>query len=238
MSEMAATDEDGDLSRLLDQVNAASLALQRSNEGVPDEVLVLADSLGSALPAGSAYVLEADPDQVARFFQAAYGAEKALRRPLPSARRRDLRLPLQQMRSALVEIIEDRPVAPGLRAVAVLRNLMGMVNLAPADLAVVLDVSTRELQRWLAPDARGPSGDDESRVRVVAQLVNQLRHSFTGTAVMKWFERPHPVLGVAPIRWLDDPLRYPELLAEARRSRFAPAGGRPSWRQSLHPPVG
>ena len=238
MSDMAATDEAGDLSRLLDQVNAASLALQRSNEGVPDEVMVLVDRLSFALPAGSAYVLEADPDQVARFFQAAYGAEKALRRPLPSAQRRDLRLPLQQMRSALADIIEDRPVAPGLPAVEVLQNLMGMVNLAPADLAVVLDVSTRELQRWLAPEARGPSGDDEGRVRVVAQVVNQLRHSFTGTGVLKWFERPHPVLGVAPIRWLDDPLRYPELLAEARRSRFAPAGGRPSWRQPLHPPVG
>ena len=205
---------------------------------MPDEVVVLVDSLGSALPAGAAYVVEADPDQVARFFQASYGAEKALRRPLPSAQRRDLRLPLQQMRSALVDIIEDRPVAPGLPAVEVLQNLMGMVNLAQADLAVVLDVSTRELQRWLAPEARGPSGDHESRVRVVAQLVNQLRHSFTAPGVMKWFERPHPVLGVAPIRWLDDPLRYGELLAEARRSRFAPAGGRPSWRQPLHPPVG
>jgi hypothetical protein len=235
---MAATDQAEDLTELLDQVNAASLALQRSQESVPDEVRVLVDSLGSALPAATPYVLEADPLQVARFVQAAYGAEKALRRPLPSAQRRELRLPLQQMRSALVDIIEDRPVAPGRPATEVLHNLMGMVNVAPADLAFVLDVSTRELRRWLAPGARGPSGDGESRVRLVAQLVNQLRHSFTATGVMKWFERPHPLLGVAPIKWLDDPLRYPELLAEARRSRFAPAAGHLPHRQPLHPPVG
>jgi hypothetical protein len=235
---MAATDQAGDLTRLLDRVNAANLALQRSTDRVPDEVVVLVDSLGSALPAGAPYVTEADPHQVARFFHAAFGAEKALRRPLPSAQRRDLRLPLQQVRSALVDIIEDRPVAPGLPALEVLHNLMGMVNVPSADIAVVLDVSSRELQRWLAPGARGPSGDDERRVRIVAQLVNHLRHPFTATGVMKWFERPHPILGVAPSRLLDDPLRYPELLAAARQSRFAPAAGRLSQRQPHYPPVG
>ena len=92
--------------------------------------------------------------------------------------------PLEVVRSALVDIIEDRPVAADVPAVTVLHDLVSMVNVPQDDLAAVLGVVPRTLQRWLVPGAKGPSGDDEARVRVVAQLVNQLRHSFTAPGVM------------------------------------------------------
>jgi hypothetical protein len=53
----------------------------------------------------------------------------------------------------------------------------------------------------------------------VAQLVNQLRHAFTGPGVPAWFNRNHAVLGVKPTAWLDDPLRYPALLGAATTAR-------------------
>jgi hypothetical protein len=211
-----------DLVPLLDRINEATLALRRSRDHVPDDVVQLVDSLDTELYAETPSALGADPYQVARLYGAALRAEKALRRPLPQAQRRDLRIPLEIVRCALVDIIEDRPVAADVPAVEVLRNLVDMANVPQNDLAAVLGVSLRTLQRWLAPGAKGPSGDEEARVRIVAQLVNQLRHSFTAPGVMKWFWHKSPLLGVAPIKWLDDPLRYPRLLAVARGSRFAP----------------
>ncbi|CAN5873843.1 hypothetical protein BH23ACT8_BH23ACT8_02130 [soil metagenome] len=53
----------------------------------------------------------------------------------------------------------------------------------------------------------------------MAQLVNQLRHAFTGPGVLAWFNRNHAVLGVKPTAWLDDPLRYPALLGAATAAR-------------------
>ena len=211
-----------DLVPLLDRLNEATKALRRSKDHVPDEVIRLVDSLDTELRADTPLALSADPYQVARLFGATLRAEKALRRPLPEAQRRDLRVPLEVVRSALVDIIEDRPVAADVPTVTVLHDLVSMVNVPQDDLAAVLGVVPRTLQRWLVPGAKGPSGDDEARVRVVAQLVNQLRHSFTAPGVMKWFWRKHPRLGVPPIKWLRDPLHYPELLSVARSSRFAP----------------
>ncbi len=80
-------------------------------------------------------------------------------------------------------------------------------------------MSTRQLQRWLSKDGPQPTADDEARIRIVGRLVNQLRHSFTGPGVLAWFYREHPVLHVIPVKWLDDPLRYPELVRAAAAAR-------------------
>ncbi|BBY58280.1 hypothetical protein MSAR_14160 [Mycolicibacterium sarraceniae] len=58
-----------------------------------------------------------------------------------------------------------------------------------------------------------------TRIRMVGQLVNQLRHTFTGPGVIAWFYRCHPTLGERPVDLLDDPLRYPEVLSAATVSR-------------------
>lgn len=56
-------------------------------------------------------------------------------------------------------------------------------------------------------------------MRIVAQVVNQLRHVFTGPGVVEWFRRVHPHLRVKPLTLLGDPLRYPELVAAATGAR-------------------
>jgi Haemophore, haem-binding len=74
-------------------------------------------------------------------------------------------------------------------------------------------------QRWLADDGPEPAADDAARIRAVGQVVNQLRHSFTGPGVLAWFYRQHPVLGQPPVELLDDSLRYPQLLGAATAAR-------------------
>ena len=73
------------------------------------------------------------------------------------------------------------------------------------------------------PQGPEPAGDDAARIRAVGNVVNQLRHSFTGPGVMAWFDRQHPVLRSRPIELLDDPLNYPELLGAATASRATTA---------------
>lgn len=216
------TTETVDLVPVLDRLNAATVALQRSKDHVPEEVVRLVEGLGTELHSEAPSALAADPYQVARLFGATLQAEKALRHTQPSDQRRHLRTPLEVVRAALVDIIEERPVAADQPATEVLHSLMEMLNVSQGDLADLLRISKRQLQRWLAPGARGPVGDDEAKVRIVAQLVNLLRHSFTAPGVMRWFGRANPLLGVAPVEWLDDSLHYPQLLSVARRSRFAP----------------
>jgi hypothetical protein len=80
-------------------------------------------------------------------------------------------------------------------------------------------VSVRQLQRWLADEGADPAGNDAARIRIVGQLVNQLRHAFTGPGVVAWFTRPHPVLGMPPIELLDDPLAYPQVIRAATAAR-------------------
>ena len=124
-----------DLVPLLDRRNDATMALRRSRDHVPDEVVAVVDSLGAEFHTEAPAILGADPYQVARLFGAAYRAEKALRHPSPSAQRRDVRIPLEVIRSALVDVIEDRPVAAEFPATEVLHHLVDMVKVPQPDLA-------------------------------------------------------------------------------------------------------
>lgn len=65
-----------------------------------------------------------------------------------------------------------------------------------------------------------PTGEDERRLRVVARIVNQLRHSLTGPGVVDWFEHPRADLDASrPVDVLNDPDRLELLLAAAAASR-------------------
>lgn len=212
------TTTDDILRSLLERVNAATVVLQRSAT-VPAEVGTLIDSFDPVLHAEAPLRLEADPYLTTMLFAAAFRAEKALRHDNAEAQRQDLRIALEQFRQALRDIISNRPFAADTPVRQVLANAVGAVSLPQKEFAELLGVSTRQLQRWLAPDGPTPTGDDEARIRIVAQLVNQLRHTFTGPGVLAWLNRKHPVLGVKPIAHLGEPLRYPELLSAATASR-------------------
>jgi hypothetical protein len=207
-----------DLGRLLSQVNQATTLLQRSST-VPDEVGQLIDSFEPALGAATPLRLQADPYLMTTLWAAAFRAEKALRHDDAAQRRRDVRVALEQFRHALRDLTENRPYADDAPVGEVLTRTADILAAPQKTLADLLGVSVRQLQRWLADDGNEPGSDDAARIRAVGQVVNQLRHSFTGPGVVAWFHRTHPELGRAPVELLDDPLCYPQLLAAAAGAR-------------------
>lgn len=205
------------LQEVLAEVDRATKLLQRSAT-VTDDVARFIDSVGAALDATHIHQ-EADPYLTAALWKAAYRAEKALRHDDPAQRRRDVRIALEQFRQALRDITEDRPYSADAPAGEVLTNTVQTLSVPQKDVADLLGVSVRQLQRWLSEGGSEPSADDAGRIRAVGQIVNQLRHTFTGHGVLAWFQREHPVLGRPPIELLEDPLRYPEVLRLARSAR-------------------
>lgn len=207
-----------DLRQLLDRVNEATKLLRRS-KAVPDELFQLIDSFEPALGAATPLRLEANPYLTTTLWAAAFLAEKALRHDNSDERRRDVRVALEQFRQALRDIIENQPFDDGAPVRDVLNRTVATLSAPQKTLAELLGVSVRQLQRWSAPDGTEPSANDAARIRAVGQIVNQLRHTFTGPGVTSWFERRHPILGQRPIELLDDPIAYPQILAAATAAR-------------------
>jgi uncharacterized protein (DUF2384 family) len=203
---------------LLDEVNEATTLFQRS-ETVPEQVVGLIDGLESALGAATPSRLQADPYLTSALWAAAFRAQKGLRRENVDEQRRDVRIALEQFRHALRDIVENAPFDDGAPVRDVLARTVETLAAPQKTLADLLGVSVRQLQRWLADDGPEPAADDAARIRAVGQVVNQLRHTFTGPGVVAWFYRRHPTLGRRPIELLDDPLRYPQVLSAANAAR-------------------
>ncbi|MUM03345.1 hypothetical protein B5P44_00715 [Mycobacterium sp. CBMA 213] len=204
------------LTPLLAQVNAATQLLATSDD-VPAEVGELIDSLDSQL--GAPRPIDADPYLTTTLWSAAFRAEKALRHDNAGDARRDVRLALEQVRQALRDIVDRRPYGDDIPIGDVLGATLTILDAPQGAVAELFGVSVRQLQRWLAPGGAQPSGLDAARVRIVAQIANQLRHTFTGPGVLAWFARVHPTLGRAPIEMLGDPPEYPKVLAAATAAR-------------------
>lgn len=208
----------GRLDSLLRKVNESTKLLQRSKT-VPEEVSKLVDSFERTLGAATPLGLEADPYLTTALWAAAYSAEKALRHDNAEQQRRDVRIALEQFRHALRDIVEMQPYSEDAPVREVLAKTVEILAAPQKTLADLLGVSVRQLQRWLAHEGAGPAADDAARIRVVGQVVNQLRHSFTGPGVVAWFYREHPTLGRPPIELLDDPLCYPQVVGAATAAR-------------------
>lgn len=135
--------------------------------------------------------------------------------------RKEMRTRLEQMRQVFRDIAEGGPLYKESSAKEIARWLAHCLETSQATLADLLGVSTRTLQRWISEsDTARPEGDDARRVRVVARIVNHLRHSLTGPGVMHWFSLPHPLLsGRRPIDLLDDPAAVEQLSALAASVR-------------------
>ena len=207
-----------ELRDLLSEVNDATKLLQRSTT-VPEQVIGLIDSFESALGAATPSRMQADPYLMAALWAAAFRAQKALRHDNAAEQRRDVRVALEQFRQALRDIVENQPYNDDAAIGDILARTVQTVAAPQKTVADLLGVSVRQLQRWLAADGPEPAADDAARIRVVGQVINQLRHSFTGPGAVAWFNRRHPVLGQPPIELLDDPLRYPQLLGAATAAR-------------------
>ncbi|QUR68722.1 hypothetical protein [Mycobacterium spongiae] len=210
------TTPSSELGGLLDRVNDATKQLQRSKT-VPAEVAKLIDSFESLSP------LKADPYLTTALWEAAFRADKALRHENAKSQRRDVRMALEQFRHALRDITENQPYNDHVPVRDVLASTAQILAAPQPTLAKLLGVSVRQLQRWLAHQGREPTAEDAARIRAVGQVVNQLRHSFTGPGVVAWFYRTHPVLGRPPIELLDDPLCVPQVLEAATAARATTA---------------
>lgn len=216
--DMAATN----LVRLLEEVNNATRVLRQSTDGVPSEVSDLVDRFDTVLHARAPLNLEADPYLAAALFAGALRSVKALRHDDETEQRRDLRLGLEQVRHALRDVVDGHWASEGTPLPEVLETLVETLRVPQPEIAHLLGISTRQLQRWLAGDGAVPSGREEARVRMVAQLVNQLRHVYTAQGVPAWFDYQGPGMPAAPIELLADPINFPELLEAARGARGAP----------------
>jgi hypothetical protein len=207
-----------ELSELLERVNEATKLLQRS-ETVPQEVAELVDSFEPELWAAAPLRLQADPYLTTQLWAAAFRAEKALRHDSAEARRREVRIALEQARHALRDMVANQPYGDDAPVRDVLARTVDRLALPQREVADVLGVSVRQLQRWLAPNGPDPTSDDAARIRALGQVVNQLRHVFTGPGVLAWFDREHPVLNARPVELLGDPLRFPQLISAAAAAR-------------------
>lgn len=206
-----------DLSSVFERINQATSALRRSDE-IPSEVEELVDSFDGLFHAESPLGLDVDPSLSTPLFAGALRAVKAMRHDDVGEQRRGLRIALEQVRHALRDILDAAPFTDDVPIEDVLANLTRRVSVPQPELAELLGISTRQFQRWLKGDS-APAGNDEARVRMVARIVNELRHAFTAPGVVAWFRRKHPQLGEPPLNLLDDPVRYPQLLNLARGSR-------------------
>jgi uncharacterized protein (DUF2384 family) len=197
----------------------ANRRLGRERE-TPASVVGVVEDVTDAIAAGQEHDLAAvNPWLWIQVQGAALRAQAALRQKEPK-RRREVRLALEQLRFLFARIVEREPIGEDQTATDVARWLeTTLPSVSQQRKAQLLRVSLRTYQRWVSATTT-PSGDEERRLRVVARLVNQLRHSLTGPGVVEWFERPRADLdGASPADALDDPDRLEPLLAAAAASR-------------------
>jgi hypothetical protein len=203
------------------ELGQANRRLAREPE-TPASVVELVQDVTDAIAAGQENeIAVVNPWLWIEVQGAALRAQAALRQPDPK-RRRQVRLALEQLRFLFARIAEREPIGEDRPAPDVARWLETTLPLVSQQRkARLLRVSPRTYQRWVSVhEPTTPSGDEERRLRLVARIVNQLRHSLTGPGVVEWFERPRADLdGASPADALDDPEQLERLLAAAAASR-------------------
>lgn len=199
-------------------------ALVARSQDVPEEAWQLVSEMSSrldnlAVPRWGSI----DPYLQAVFLRGFAQATKALKEQDTPDARRLLRLGLERMRHALEEIAEISKIGDDRSPKELVRWLSDILPVSQQELAEVLGVDRRKLQRWLHEGPK-PEGDDAMRVTVVARIVNQLRHSFTPVGVLRWFDRPRAELGgKRPKTLLVDAERIPQLIGLATSVRHSDA---------------
>ena len=132
-----------------------------------------------------------------------------------------LRVALERLGHALAALGEAELVGDARTPKELARWLVTAVEVPQRDLADLLGVDLRRFQRWISARERtAPEGEEARRLRALARLAGQLRHSFTPAGVVAWFDWPRQDLGGAtPRALLADPVRLPELTLAAGSTR-------------------
>ena len=199
--------DDGDLGKLMQQLEGAAAELATSRE-VPAAVRAFIRKLPTELHAESPVrALQGDPYLAEHAFAGSARAAVALLEDDQQEARRQARLALEQVRQALRDALAQRAVADDVEPRALVHWLDRVLGLPQPQLARLVGTSPRTWQRWLA-EVSEPDQVQSWRLRQVAQLVVHLRHSLTGPGVARWFYRHHPLIKEGagrPIDLLDDP---------------------------------
>ena len=182
------------------ELGEANRRLAREPE-VPMSVTSLAEDVATAISDTEvAELADVDPYLWIDIQRAAIHAQSAVRDTDERARRRRTRIAIEQLRFLLARLAERAPVGDEQPFDEVLRWLDGKLgSTTQAAKAELLGVSERTYQRWLTHDST-PGAEDEQRARIVARVVNQLRHSLTAPGVVDWFAHPRADLGGASPR--------------------------------------
>lgn len=204
------------LATLLDDVTKAGAALARTAT-VPTAVRDLVRDLPNRLYADApSNALAGDPYLAENAFAGAARAAAALLDPDERAARRLARLGLEQLRQALRDIVEARPVDEDVPVAQLAAWLESTLGVPQQQVAELVGTSTRTWQRWLT--GAQPDPEQVARLRRVARLTLHLRHALTGPGVARWFTRTHPLVQQGagrPVDLLDEPDGYRLLLVIA-----------------------
>jgi transcriptional regulator with XRE-family HTH domain len=204
------------LEALLADVAAASDALSRS-EDVSRDIAELISALPARLRADApANAFAGDPYLSENAYAGAARAAAALISGVDRAPRREVRLGVEQVRQALRDILERRPLDEDVPTEQIALWLEANLELPQRQLAELVGTSPRTWQRWLT-GAR-PDAEQAMRLRRIARITMHLRHALTGPGVGRWFTTQHPLIkngGGSPAELLSDPEGYQRLLALA-----------------------
>ena len=208
------------------EIEERLLILARARR-VPDDLRLFVDGLADELALlPESATLRVDPYLLVAAQRAMILSLRALDSDDEAWARRQIRVRLEQIRQVYRDLAEGEPTYEDRSAKQIAGWLTEVLDVSQARLAELFGVSARTFQRWVSgTDAIGPEGDDARRIRIVARIVNHLRHVLTGPGVVRWFELPHPDLdGRRPLELLDDPdaaTRLATVAASARSSTAA-----------------
>jgi hypothetical protein len=206
-----------------EELRAANQRLARTPD-VSDSVRVLVDAVSDDLIAIDPEAFGDDPYLLVALERAALQAKRALDMDDPRDQRRAMRIALDDLHRLCTALAEHEPVSAGRDANGIARWLVDRAGLAARQLAPLIGVHERTLQRWAAePPQSAPSGDEERKLRAIAQIVAQLRHVLTAPGALAWMSQPNEHLdSQTPVERLQDPAGLPAVLAAARRLRDVP----------------
>ncbi len=106
---------------------------------------------------------------------------------------------LETVIECLLAYREALPVGEDRSAAEVLEWTVAALELPQLEVAAMLDVSLRTLQRWLRGQSR-PGAAEAARIRRLARLVNEAGFALSPAGVVDWLRRPTPYLeGRAPL---------------------------------------
>lgn len=155
--------------------------------------------------------------------RAAQRAEHAAQDDDFDGRRRALRISMEQLRFLLARLAEQAPVGEEQPILEVLGWLDGtLAGTALDHRAALVEVDPKTYRTWLSSKSLNEplAPEQEQRIRAVARVVNQLRHSLTADGMVDWFGHPREDLhGDRPDDVIANPDRFREVLAAASASR-------------------